>query len=82
MMSYAMVACVLIRLDARAGEWVQVGALATHLGCGCHVVRAHLAEMAAERRLQLQLQWDATGKIIMAARSQMHPKQPAWEARQ
>lgn len=80
-MSYAMVACVLIRLDARAGDWVPVDALANHLGCGCPVVRAHLAEMAADRMLQLQ--WDAAGKTIMAARSPMPARQPtAWEARQ
>jgi DNA-binding GntR family transcriptional regulator len=80
-MSYAMVACVLMYLDARAGEWVSVPALAQHLGCGCQVVRSHLQGMEADGLVQVR--WDAAGTTIISACSPVPAKQPtAWEARQ
>ena len=45
--SFGMAAIILLRLDARAGEFVSVTDLAAHLGCSVTVVRAHLETLAA-----------------------------------
>lgn len=45
--SFGVAAIVLLRLDARPGEYVEVADLASHLGCSVTVVRAHLETLVA-----------------------------------
>lgn len=53
-MSYALSACVLIRLDARMGQWVPVGDLADHLGVSVEALQPTLKSLKEHRYLDLQ----------------------------
>lgn len=45
---YALRACVLLRLQARKGEWVPVGDLASHLGVSVERARNVCEQLADE----------------------------------
>lgn len=52
--SFGVAAIILLRLDARPGEWVPVADLAQHLCCGIPTVRAHLETLAANGQVAVQ----------------------------
>jgi DNA-binding MarR family transcriptional regulator len=79
--AYGMLACVLIRVDARAGTWVSVQELARHLGCGSSLLCRHLQAMAEGGLVQVRR--NATDHAIEAVRSTVPAaRATAWEARQ
>lgn len=64
MKSYALIACILIRLDARMATQVPVADLATHLQVSEDAVRVQLADL--EQHGQVDVTRDAAGVITHA----------------
>lgn len=64
-MSHAIIAILLIRLDARCGEWVTVRDLAEHFNLLASNVELHLRHMCEQGLVQLQL---VDGDQLHAAR--------------
>ncbi len=65
-MSLALTALVLIRLDARLGEWVSVDDLARALGLSEGAVRTHLDSMADGMHGGFSLLRHEDGQVIAA----------------
>lgn len=65
-MSLAVTALLLLRLEARRGQWVPVALLCEHLGLHGGVVREHLESMAAGGTVVLQ---HDPGSVVRAART-------------
>ena len=64
-MSMALTAIVLIRLDARLGEWVSVGDLAQMVRLSEDTLRAHLEEMSSGMHTGFRL--ERVDGVIVAA---------------
>lgn len=52
----ALRAVILLRLDARAGEWVSVADLAAHAACSPQVIRTQLEHLQAAHHIAVQRQ--------------------------
>lgn len=67
-MSAAVRALLLIRLDARAGQFVSVDELAQHYGLGVDQVRAELHDLADAGQVQCEIacQGADDGRIMRA----------------
>ena len=66
-MSAALIALLLIRLDAHVGDWCPVADLARHLAVPEPVARLHLEHIAADASNRVALQYDEWGYVLAAA---------------
>ncbi|MBE2242456.1 MAG: hypothetical protein IAE86_06860 [Burkholderiaceae bacterium] len=70
-MSQAITALLLLRLEARRGEWVPVADLGAHLALHEQVVRAHLVAMESAGKALLRR---GGGGVVQAASSGAAPE--------
>ena len=79
-MSAALIALLLIRLDANLGEWCAVDDLAQHLAVPPAVVQQHLEHAERQPHYGVLLRFDEWGHVIGALIDPEHQLRAAYEA--